>query len=71
AIATLAPPPPREVVWDVPEELERICLRAIARNPEHRYSRAGEMADDLRAWVTGPDEPRQGGGVFGWFRRKE
>ncbi|MDB5733310.1 MAG: serine/threonine-protein kinase, partial [Variovorax sp.] len=38
AIATLDPAPPRQVVWEVPEELERICMRAIARNPENRYS---------------------------------
>jgi len=32
---------------DLPEELERICAKALARNPDDRYSTAEEMQEDL------------------------
>jgi predicted Ser/Thr protein kinase len=33
--------------------LEKICLRAMAREPGDRYSNAKQMADDLSAWLQG------------------
>jgi serine/threonine protein kinase len=71
SIATTDPPLPRDVVWQVPAELERICLRSIARNPDDRYSRAGEMADDLRNWLAGRSPPmaeRGGRSRWSWLR---
>jgi serine/threonine protein kinase len=71
SIATADPPLPRDVVWQVPAELERICLRSIARNPDDRYSRAGEMADDLRNWLAGRSPPtadRGGRSRWSWLR---
>ena len=44
------PPPPRSVEPGVPEELERVCLRCLAKRPEGRYQRADEVARDLRAY---------------------
>src|SRR5215469_11575208 len=41
------PPPPREIDADVPKELERICLRALAKRASDRYPTAKIMADDL------------------------
>ena len=38
------PPPPRSIEPDVPEELERICLRCLAKRPEDRYQGADEVA---------------------------
>ena len=32
----------------IPEALERIVRRALAKKPQERYARAGEMADELR-----------------------
>lgn len=52
-IACCDPRPPRELVWQVPAELEVICLKALQRNPEHRYQKASEMAEDLRGWIAG------------------
>jgi serine/threonine protein kinase/formylglycine-generating enzyme required for sulfatase activity len=46
------PPPLRQVNSRVPRELERICLRALARRASERYPTAGEMADDLRHWLA-------------------
>lgn len=40
-------PPPREVNAEVPEALETICLRALAKDPGGRFAAAGEFADAL------------------------
>ena len=42
------PPPPRSIEPDIPEELERVCLRCLAKRPEDRCQRADEVARDLR-----------------------
>lgn len=42
------PPAPRTLVPSIPESLERICLRALAKRPSDRYAFAGEMAQALR-----------------------
>ncbi|CAN5180442.1 hypothetical protein BH11PLA2_BH11PLA2_07470 [soil metagenome] len=47
------PPPPHQFVPKVPRDLETICLKAIAREPSRRYASAGDMADDLRAYLVG------------------
>ena len=36
---------------DVPPELERIIRRALARDVEHRYQRAGDLHDDLLGFL--------------------
>jgi serine/threonine protein kinase len=41
-------PPPSAARDDVPPELERFCLRALARDPDARYGSAGEMERELR-----------------------
>ncbi len=33
------PPSPRSIAPDVPEELERVCLRCLAKGPDERYQR--------------------------------
>jgi serine/threonine protein kinase/Tfp pilus assembly protein PilF len=42
------PLPPSHFNPDVPPELDRLALKALAKNPEARYQRAAEMLDDLR-----------------------
>ena len=42
-----APPAPREVNPDIPQNLERIVLRAMERNVQKRYGSASEVAQDL------------------------
>jgi serine/threonine protein kinase/formylglycine-generating enzyme required for sulfatase activity len=39
--------------WDdsIPRELERICLKALAKRAADRYLTAKDMADDLRSWL--------------------
>lgn len=45
-------PPPRSIETGVPEALERICLRCLARSPEDRYPDADTLATDLRWYMT-------------------
>jgi WD40 repeat protein/serine/threonine protein kinase len=49
------PVPPRRLEPGIPRDLETIVLKAIARDPGHRYQRAGELAEDLRRF--GEDRP--------------
>jgi tetratricopeptide (TPR) repeat protein/tRNA A-37 threonylcarbamoyl transferase component Bud32 len=41
--------PPRQLKSDIPDAIERIILRAMAKNPEDRFQTAEEMAEALRA----------------------
>ncbi|HYJ87329.1 MAG TPA: tetratricopeptide repeat protein [Pyrinomonadaceae bacterium] len=43
------PTPPSQVNADVPEELDRIILKSLAKKPDHRYQTAGELISDLEA----------------------
>jgi hypothetical protein len=56
-IATTDPTPPRIVNSNIPVELERVCLRAMCRQPDGRYQSAQELAHDLRAWAEGSRRP--------------
>jgi len=38
---------------EVPEGLERICLKAMAEDQHDRYGSAGDFHDDLEAWLEG------------------
>src|SRR5262249_21299512 len=42
------PQPPRQLVRDIPPELERACLKAMAKRQQDRYTTAGDLAADLR-----------------------
>jgi hypothetical protein len=44
--------PPRQVDDTIPRELERICLKALAKRPTERYTTARDMADDLRHFLA-------------------
>ena len=50
-IVSAPPLRPRSIVPELSEELERICLKAIAKAPSERYATAGELADDLDSWL--------------------
>ena len=45
------PPPPRRVDASIPEELGRICLKALSKRAADRYADARHMVDDLRHFV--------------------
>jgi class 3 adenylate cyclase/tetratricopeptide (TPR) repeat protein len=42
------PQPPRQLVRDIPPELERACLKALAKRQQDRYTTAADFAADLR-----------------------
>jgi hypothetical protein len=44
---------PRALVRTIPEGLEAICLRALNKKPSDRYESAADLANDLRAYVSG------------------
>jgi len=77
-IATTDPTPPRQLIWQVPEQLEAICLKALKRNPDDRYRRAAHLANDLRAFLAGvapvadtAGEPeRSRSGLLSWLKKK-
>jgi serine/threonine-protein kinase len=48
-------PLPRQVRPDLPEELERVLLRALKKNPADRYQTAGELGDDLELLLLASD----------------
>jgi class 3 adenylate cyclase/tetratricopeptide (TPR) repeat protein len=51
------PQPPRQLNPAVPAGLERICLKAMAKRPDDRYTTAGDLAADLLALLKAPDAP--------------
>ncbi len=44
------PRPPRQLDDTIPAEIDRICLKALAKRAADRYSTAADLADDLRYW---------------------
>jgi class 3 adenylate cyclase len=53
------PQPPRQLNRDIPPELERACLKALAKRLPDRYTTAADLADDLRrvSQSAGPASP--------------
>jgi serine/threonine protein kinase/tetratricopeptide (TPR) repeat protein len=53
------PLPPRRIVPEIPEQLERVCLRAMARRREARYQSAGELHRELELIAGGSSDGAQ------------
>ena len=51
-ISTVEVKPPRQIDDSIPRELERICLRSLAKRATDRYTTACDMAADLRHFLT-------------------
>ncbi len=51
-ITGLEPRPPRQYDDSIPKELERICLKALAKRASERYTTARDLADDLRQFLA-------------------
>ena len=49
----VAPPSPRGLRPDIPEALEALVLKAMARAPEDRFQSADELAEALEAFAEG------------------
>ena len=62
-IIEVQPEPPSRIDAEVPEALERICLRAMAKDRAERYDTAWEFADELRGFLrtgAGAETERSG-----------
>ncbi|MBM82567.1 MAG: serine/threonine protein kinase [Planctomycetaceae bacterium] len=51
-VKSLTVPPPRSINARIPREMQRICVKALAKRASDRYQTTKEMADDLRACLT-------------------
>ncbi|MFM8476316.1 MAG: protein kinase domain-containing protein, partial [Planctomycetaceae bacterium] len=52
AVVNRDPQPPRSLQPQIPAELERICLKALAKQASDRYATAEALAADLQAWLS-------------------
>ena len=52
-VTETAPSSLRSFDATVPRDLEVICLKCLAKEPEARYSSAAALADDLERWLEG------------------
>jgi serine/threonine protein kinase/formylglycine-generating enzyme required for sulfatase activity/dienelactone hydrolase len=43
---------PRQINRRIPVDLETICGKALAKDPNRRYATAGELAEDLRRYLS-------------------
>jgi serine/threonine protein kinase len=60
-VVTVEARPPRQIDDSIPEELDRICTKALSKRPADRYSTALDMSKALRAAVA----KRDGAGTSG------
>jgi hypothetical protein len=47
------PEPPSRIDPGVDRDLEAVCLKCLAKDPQARYPSAAALADDLAAWLAG------------------
>jgi serine/threonine protein kinase/Tfp pilus assembly protein PilF len=53
AIVTKDPTAPRRINAHIPEDLETICLKALEKDPDHRFATARALGEDIRRYLDG------------------
>jgi eukaryotic-like serine/threonine-protein kinase len=68
------PIPPRQLIPNLPRDLEIICLKCLHKTPTQRYATARDLEQDLTRWLGGESiAARPSGSVertIKWCRRK-
>lgn len=52
-VSRVPPPPPRSIRPSIPEDLELICLKCLAKERSQRYQSAKDLAEDLHRFLNG------------------
>jgi serine/threonine protein kinase len=63
-------PPPSKNVKDCPPELEKIILKALAKDVEDRYQWASEMQEELQAFLMSRDPVFTAKNLSQWMREQ-
>ena len=63
------PTPPRSRRHDIPADLNAICLKCLAKDPQKRYDSARELADELRRFLDGDSVAARAPNGFERLRR--
>ncbi len=64
-------PDPRAVRGDTPEELARVCQRAMAKDRQARYGDAHDMLRDLESWLRSDGEYVGDRQLSAWIREMQ
>ena len=61
--------PPSSYNKKIPQELERLMMKALARDPEDRYSNAIDLHDDLQSFLYSIGEFYSRKDLAGWMKK--
>lgn len=55
-VVHVSPPPPSSINPEVPQEIEKICMKALEKDKNHRYQSAEKFVQDLQNFAQKKDE---------------